>query len=224
MGMGQQCPFSLGVIMTIYGILQDAAQNTGVDGEISVVFSTPLTLRSNQPVFAADTISLRRRTSAQVAQRWEIDAMTAPTNDSNNFLIHSVLYGHHGVFGVRMPQTPRAGLSDLNDVCTLADDALENQSTIVLDWAVGGSESIKPGEFINIGYDTKVYLVIAAGGDELTVFPPLRLNSYTGDSVRHGDAVTMLAKFDTDTVIGMTFVDGILMDPGTVKIIEALPV
>lgn len=223
MRMGQQCPFSIGVIMTIYGILHDAAQNTGVDSEISVVFSTPLTLRSNQPVFAGDTISLRRRTSAQVAQRWEIDTMTVPTNNSNNFLIHSVLYGHHGVFGVRIPQTPRADLSDLNDVCTLAVDAIENESTIVLDWVANGSRSIKPGEFINIGYDSKVYLVTSASNDELTVFPPLRLASDAGSSVRHGDAVTMLAKFETDTVIGMTFVDGILMDPGTIKIIEALP-
>lgn len=211
--------------MPLFGLLKNPTTNTGLDSELSVVFSTPLSVRSNQPVFAGDTVSLRRKTATQGAQRWEIDAMIVPTNDSNNFLVHSVTYGHHAVFGIRMPQTPKVALS--NNVALVNATFTEGAIDIEVWWELGGR--LEVGEFINFGDDPKVYLVIESESDPVEaqyntfkIFPPLRAAIGGGDVVRHGPQVTMQAKFDTDSTIGMTFVDGILMDPGTIKLIEAI--
>jgi hypothetical protein len=40
--------------------------------------------------------------------------------------------------------------------------------------------------------------------------------------VSHRDDVQMSCLFDTDTLTGMSYTDGILMDLGTVKLVEKL--
>ena len=207
--------------MPLFGILKSLTINTGLDNELSAVFASPLAVRSNQPIFAGDTISLRRKTSTQSAQRWEIDANLVPTNNSNNFLIHSVRYGYHGVFGIRMPQTPKVLLSP--GQAAIAVDAVPGSATIELDWTISGS--LVPGEFINIGVDPKVYIVLGLvdnNPDIVEIFPPLQQLASVGALIKHGYEVTMQSKFDTGSAIGMVFVDGILMDPGSIKIIEAI--
>lgn len=207
--------------MALFGILKDPLTNSGIDSELSVIFSTPLTVRSNQPVLAGDTISLRRVTASQSGHRWEIDTAIAPTNDSNDYLLHSVVHGHHTAFGVRMPQTPKVDLSI--DTATLQADVTRGSSTIGVDWANDGT--LVAGEFINIEGDTKVYLVINPAVDingTVSIFPPLRENISAGAEIIHGYSVTMVCKLELDTLIGMTFVDGILMDPGLVRIVEAV--
>jgi hypothetical protein len=97
----------------LYGILKTAT-NTGADNELHSVFSAPLTITSNQPSYIQDSMNLKRFASSQGIQRWELEANIAPSNNSSNFLVHSVLNGSNTVIYVRMPQvTNLLGTQDI---------------------------------------------------------------------------------------------------------------
>lgn len=196
----------------LYGILKSYT-NTGQDSELQNIFVAPLAISSNQPTFVQDTLSLQRRASMPIAQRWEIMANLFPENGTNNHMLHSVTYGNHGIIYVRMPQIANKALSNST---ILAADAAINASSISL---VG---TIAAGEFINVGTDPKVYLITAANGGIVQITPKLRTAQSMGAAVKAGGNVTMRAYYDTDVQLGITFTDGVLSDPGSIKLIEAL--
>ena len=205
--------------MPLFGILKGGAvENTGLDSELSAVFSTPLTITSNQPVLAADTLSLRRKTMGQRAQRWEITANICPTVGSNEYLLHSVFHGHEKTFQVRMPQIPKSPYS--NAALTIAAAFTKGETILSYDRETTGD--LIAGEFICFSNRKKVYLVMAVDTEnqEFEIFPPLIENMDVGETIYHGDKVTLYAKAETSTGLGMTFIDGLLMDPGTITLIE----
>jgi hypothetical protein len=91
--------------------------------------------------------------------------------------------------------------------------------------AIGGISKalIKAGEFITFSDETKVYLIVDTSNPTYTkVYPEFRSTKAIGVTIKYGNSVTMSAKYDTDTIKGARYVDGILVDPGTVKLIEAV--
>ena len=73
----------------MYGILRSET-NTGLTSELLCLFSAPLSIRSKQPAFASDTLSLKGKTIQTNYQRWEIDTAIAPLDPDFNILGHSV--------------------------------------------------------------------------------------------------------------------------------------
>jgi len=206
-----------------YGVLEENI-NTGLNSELSYVFAAPLSVVSNQPVFVSDTLSLKRKVNSQDVQRWEIEATISPTNDSSNFLVHSVLNGHSEVFYLRMPQVYVPESKRISNSLTLSlnGTALIGVSTVNI---AGLNGKILPkGEFITFAGDSKVYLVTrtSSDGTGINIYPPLRQNIASGASIKYGDKVTMLARYDVDVQLGITYIDGILTDQGSVKFIEAI--
>lgn len=205
--------------MPLFGILKGGAfENTGLDSELSAVFSTPLTITSNQPVLAADTLSLRRKTMGQRGQRWEIIANICPTVGSNEYLLHSVWYGHEYTFQVRMPQIPKTPYSN---AVLYVSTSYEEGNTFIGYYPETTGDLIA-GEFICFSNNKKVYLVMSVDtyNQEFEIFPPLVDHLNSDEAILHGDKVTLYAKFETSTGLGMTFIDGLLMDPGTITLIE----
>ena len=197
----------------LYGILKDSAVNTGSDGELSCVFTAPLSVVSNQPAYVQDMMNLKRRANSQQVQRWELEARIAQTNNSPSFLTHSVTNGHDKVFGIRMPQVAGLKLTTVNVTVT---EAVGIKGTVVKT-----SAALVPGEFIQFPSHTKVYLVTEASANSCTISPAL-LGTVAEDSKIITNAVTLYARYDTDVVIGITYTDGILTDQGSVKFIEAV--
>lgn len=205
----------------MYGVLKSTT-NTGLDSELQYVFSTPLNVFSNQPAFVSDTMSLKRKTNSQKVQRWEVSAQIMQTNDSPNFLIHSVKNGLDTVFPLRMPQvyTPVKITQTLS--LTMTSQRLKGIS--LLDISGLGSVNLE-GQFISFSSNTKVYLVTGKGngsGGGVEIFPPLLVTISSGTVIKYGDSVTMYARYDTDTQLGIAYDDGVLSNCGTVKFIEAL--
>ena len=208
-----------------YGILASNS-NSGLDSELQCVFATPLVIKSNQPAYVQDALNLKRRAASQNVQRWEIEAKLSPTNNRANFLTHSVMNGYSTVIYVRMPQPYGIAVSssDLFDVANgVAAGSSEFQT--LYNHAQG---RLKVGEFIRFAGHSKVYLVVkvgpwqGSGADAATVFPPL-VKDIVGNEVIFVDKkVTMYAHYESDTQLGITYVDGILSDPGSIKLIEAL--
>jgi hypothetical protein len=56
----------------------------------------------------------------------------------------------------------------------------------------------------------------------LHIYPQLRKNVAQTTVIKYQDDVIINLKYDTDTVIGMVYEDGMLMDNGTIKLIEAV--
>lgn len=219
----------------MYGILNSAV-NTGSDAELAAVFIAPLSISSNTPGFALDTVSLKRRASRSPAQRWEIEATIAPTNDSAAFFAHTVVNSFDTVIHVRMPQVHIAGHgvngisrktpvgAPISQKPGLLTDGVFPAGTSVINIKGLGRFEMMVGEFIKFVGDNKVYLVTEAGvnGVGTRIFPSLRKNKTADVQILYGDSVTMLAYYDTDSHFGIRYQDGILTEPGTIRLVEAL--
>lgn len=197
-----------------YGVLFSSANN-GSDADVRIGFVAPLTIDSNRPVFAGDSLSLVRVTSVQDHQRWEVSAGLSPGNGDASALMIAAIHGHHSDVYIRMPQ-----VADLNTT---------PQTSLVKTTGVSGAGSeiiytnvdLVPGEFINIGNDPKVYMVVEGNGTK-KVFPKLRQAVANDATVKTSGKVTMVAKIDSNKVLGISFSDGILSNPGEYRFIEAL--
>lgn len=218
----------------MYGILKSVT-NTGSDAELAAVFSTPLSISSNQPSYSQDTLSLKRRTSVTPAHRWELEAEIAPTNDSASMMIHSVNANVGATVYIRMPQVYRGnGVTNKNTpvgtklsslpVLTATSALTKGATFVSLTGLV--SHDVAEGEFIQFVGDPKVYLVTNAPvgnrGAGLTIFPALRKNVTTGTVCEYGQRVTLYAKYDKDSFFGIKYSDGVLSSPGTYRFVEAL--
>lgn len=208
--------------MALYGILKSSG-NTGLDSEISQIFSTPLSIVSNQPVFKSELASLKQIVISQGTQRWEIEATLAQTSKPSNGLVQTVKYGHNRLVYCRMPQVFR--VSDLApDGLNLVLSAQANKGDTVISINGNSGNRIPEGEFIQIGTDPKVYLVVSiqSGGAALEVFPPLLRTSVATSVVNYGVKTTMTCRFDENMQLGIRYANGILIDAGTIRVVEAL--
>lgn len=200
-----------------YGILKTSV-NTGKDSEIRCGFATPLSVISNQPVFAQDMLSLKRRTRSQNVQRWEIEGNIEPSNNSADFLVHSLSTGYDTVFFVRMPQVFGNAPADISPgQSTVTSDAAVKVNTVSISGVLPAV-----GEFIQFMNHSKVYLVVEQNVNSIKLEPPLLRAVMANEGINRGGYVTMHAYFDTNVKLGITYTDGVLSDPGSVKILEAI--
>lgn len=197
-----------------YGIVQN--------GAVLAEFVAPMDFMSNQPVLSGDALSLKRQTHVSPAQRWELETRLMPkTWDANELFVLFTVNGRHKKYNLRVPQNTgviaaRKTSSVLHKCTGLAgDDAVS-----VSDW----TGYLPMGTFIRFSSHKKIYMTttpLANAGTSLGIYPSLR-SSVTAAGFAHQDDVEMEAWLDTDNVRGMRYTDGILMDLGTVKFVEAL--
>jgi hypothetical protein len=200
-----------------FGILRGPA-NTGLSSELLCVFSTPLSVISNQPVFAQDMLNLKRRVGSQNVQRWEIEANIAPSNNSPGFLVHSVANGHDSVFRIRMPQ-----VYGMMTSATYPSGSIVSTATAAyLDTLPISGVIPSIGEFIQFEDAGKVYLVIGKTATTIQISPSLRSTIAVNTPLIRGKYVTMSAYYDSAVKLGITYVDGVLSDPGSAHFIEAI--
>ena len=245
-------------------------------------FVSPITVRSNQPVFISDTLSLKRSAYKRATQRWEIETKLSPTSyGAQDLMINLLTSGYSATlkiltpqnFGARQRTTCTAALT-VNTPASIAVTAVavgsyymiasvgttvftsmgaanNNVGTIFKATAIGtgtgtvtlvngiGAGSlninlaatgglISKGTFIKFSNHDKVYITTAdttvstVTTSVLNFYPTLRSPVPGGSTLTYQEDVQMTVRYDTDTVIGMVYEDGILMDNGTIKLIDAL--
>jgi len=187
-------------------------------------FAAPMSINSNQPVFISDSINLKRYTASMGVQRWEIETNVEPSSSSADYLIHSVSNGYSEIFNIEMPQFYRSSGYTTGTILASA-----TAGTYYI--RVGSVTNIAKGDFVSFANYNKVYLVTAIstlGGNAsypgvyaLTVFPRI-MSEVSNGILNYGNNVIMKARYDTDSMIGIKYTDGILSDPGTIKLVEAL--
>lgn len=196
------------------GILASST-NTGVDDEIQVFFSAPVSLKSNIQILTGDAITLRRIRVISDNQRWEITANSIQTNGSADALIASVEKSTEAQIYIRMPQV--YNITPVGADTTAAAAAARANT-------VNFAVKVPKGNFVRFGNHSKVYLVTADSptGAASKIFPPLKAALTASVAVYTDNRVTLTAMYDKDHVGGITFTDGVLADPGSSTYIEKI--
>ena len=187
-------------------------------GEVIAEFATPLTVRSNHPVFASDTLSLSRQVIRRTAQRWEIEARIVPLSSTANILFSNLITkGYSVAFDVVMPQNYGAILNRTASGSVTASGSI-NASVVTLS---GLSGLLPSGTFIKFASHNKIYVTLEdrSGSGSVIIYPGL-FAGLSGIAMTYKDDVLMKCLYDLDTTIGMVYSDGILMDMGTIRLIE----
>jgi hypothetical protein len=191
------------------------------NGVLIKKFVAPISIISNQPVFVADSISLRRTTNSQNAQRWEIQTRVEPSTNDAEMLLHTVVNGKNNIITVQMPQILRASPNNTTSTSTvLSQGAVVGSSSVIVS---NNNGRIAKGEFIRFQNHSKVYMVTQTLNlnGVLNIFPPLRQTITNNTVISYGNSVNLQGYYGTETTLGIVFEDGIISDPGTISIIEA---
>lgn len=199
----------------MYGIYEN--------GEVIAQFTAPLTVRSNQPVFVSDTLSLKRFISRRSAQRWEIDAGLEPlTDNAQDLMVNLVTKGYSEAVTVIVPQNYGViKARTANGTATATGSIGSSQVSIS-----GLSGLIPKGTFIKFSGHSKVYMTTSnvtfttGVASTINIFPTL-VAAVSG-TMNYKDDVQMQCLYDTDVVSGMVYKDGIMMDTGQVRLLEKL--
>lgn len=197
------------------GILQN--------GILIARFVAPMSVISNQPAFISDTLSLKRQVSSQNVQRWEITTRVEPSNSSADFLLHSVINGYDRVVDVQMPQVYRSANNKTTTTSIPLVSASVNQGVSIVNINTNNGKIAK-GEFVQFQNHDKVYIVTEdlINTGQLQIYPRLVASVPINTPLLYGDSVTLKARYDINTMLGITYEDGILSDPGTIGLIEAI--
>jgi hypothetical protein len=197
----------------MYGILND-------NNNLLARFSTPMSITSNQPVFSSDSISLKRQTNIKQAQRWEIEASLEPLSDTANLLYTFLISkGYSGTIQVVMPQSS-AVFKNLFTATGTFTNVTANAGATSLN-VQGMSNDVPVGFFIRFGSHKKIYMITSSGLNTCTIYPPLR-QSINNDTLFANNFVIGEFTLDFTSIRGFTFIDGVLMDNGSIKLVEKI--
>lgn len=182
-------------------------------------FVSPTTVLSNSPSFVTDSMSLKRSVSKRPAQRWEIVTQLKPQyTDANDIFVMLVTKGLTETITVSIPQNPGARKNRAGNEAVVGSGSI-NSSTVRL-----VSENVIPkGTFIKFANHDKVYLTTSARDVSgfCTIFPAL-ISAVVNQVVTWKDDVKMKVYFDDTTITGMVFDNGVLINNGEIKMVEAL--
>ena len=186
-------------------------------------FVAPISVKSNHPIFASDTLSLRRQISRRSAQRWEIETNLEPLSASaQDLFVDIVTKGYSGVVQVITPQNYGAVVSRTATGVATCGAAGTGSNAVPITGITG---LIPKGTFVKFSNGTKIYMTTSDrnGDGNIAIYPNL-LTSVSGtDTMKYLDDVIMSCSYDLDVVSGMSYTDGILMDLGTIRLIERVP-
>lgn len=190
------------------------------NGEVIAKFVAPLTVKSNQPIFVSDTLSLKRFSSKRAAQRWEIESNVEPlSTDAQDLFVNLVTKGNTETVNIIMPQNYGVIKSRNASSGTPLGNGSINSSTVNVTSHTSG---IMPkGTFIKFANHSKIYMTTSSlnGDGTVNIFPQLRV-AVVNQNIFCLDNVIGNFLYDTDTIQGMVYTDGILMDLGTIKLVE----
>jgi len=195
-----------------------------------VPIAAPLTIESNEPFFFSDTLNLSQARVSQAAQRWELSFNVMFKGEEGDYLA-SLLTARNNAEVMVMPQLNSSNRNTTANAVLSVDTP---QGAEVTDISVTTSEDgtiIPAGSFVQFTNHDKIYAVTStltlssSGSNILSIYPGLVAPIDVTVGVLHpgSDDKPMLAYYTTfETLKGVTYEDGILINPGLISIIEAL--
>jgi hypothetical protein len=189
----------------------------------------PYTIRSNEPMYDVDTVSLKKQRASQNAQRWEISFNTAGTVDTVQDMLIAAVNATQLTDTMVMPQLPAVDEKTTISTASLpvaVAGAIGDTSVVM---QVAGPTGLFPkGSFFKFNNHDKIYMTTSDtsfdGGTNVTMnfYPKLRSVVTTSNSVKNGSQCTLTYYKSIDNMAGVIFTDGVLSNSGTIELIEAL--
>jgi len=183
----------------------------------------PLTINSNEPMFDADTISLKKQRSSQGAQRWELSFNIVSENPAN--ILTNTIATFDQVNTMIMPQINKIEDS-FTATGTITATGTQGSSSVTV--SKTNADGIVPkGYFIKFNNHNKIYLLLnelnlsGTGTTSVNIYPNLVSNISNAALLTESSAVISYYR-DISDIKGITYSDGVLSDVGTINIIEAL--
>jgi hypothetical protein len=187
----------------------------------------PLTIESNEPIFSADTVSLKQQRASQGAQRWEL-SFQVQTKDIEEDYFVGIVTGIASAKTMVMPQ-----LLSVDKKVTVTSIGVPNttpsgSSSVLINFSQVG-KLLPKGSFIKFSNHSKIYMVTENVITQSTpvvvpIYPSLKVGVTASQPVYHpGSEVKPTLQYyrDLETLQGITYEDGVLVNPGTIKLIEA---
>jgi hypothetical protein len=185
----------------------------------------PFRVNSNEPVFAADSVSLKHRRLAQGSQRWELE-FGVIMQDSASFF-SDMVSSFDSEVTMTMPQLNIRGETISSGTCTTAvitGSTSPVGSTLINLSSANGT--ISKGRFVKFANHNKIYLVTGeySGSGNLSIYPKLVQSVPVATALLYLDshAITFRGFRDVTNINGITYTDGVLSEAGTINLIEAL--
>jgi hypothetical protein len=188
----------------------------------------PLTIQSNEPVFVADTVNLKQQRASQGAQRWEL-SFQIQTKDIEEDYFVGVVTGLNQAKTMVMPQLFSVDKKVTVTTAGSASATSAGANSVSINFSTA-AKLLPKGSFIKFANHSKIYMVTANVTTQSTavsvpIYPSLRVAVSAATAVYHpGSSVKPTLQYyrDLETLQGVTYEDGILVNPGTIKLLEAL--
>ena len=191
----------------------------------------PYTITSNEPHFDMTTVSLRTQRASQGHQRWELGFSLLNTASEEADVLLGMLTDFDSVNTMIMPQLPSVAARfsvNTSSPLTLSQTTFIDVTTVIVN-TIGATGVLPKGSFISFSNHDKIYITTTEldlnqglSAMSLGIYPSLRSFVNTSATINLMDDVDFLHYRDIDTSQGISFTDGILSNPGTISLREAL--
>jgi hypothetical protein len=187
----------------------------------------PLTIESNEPIFSADTVSLTQQRASQGAQRWEL-SFQIQTKDIEEDYFVSMVTGIASAKTMTMPQLLSVDKKVTATNPGVPSTAASGSNSVLIDFDQA-EKLIPKGSFIKFSNHSKIYMITENIITQTTpvvvpIYPNLKVGVTASQLVYHpGSAVKPTLQYyrDLETLQGIIYEDGVLVNPGTIKLLEA---
>ena len=182
----------------------------------------PLTIRSNEPIYEVDTVSLSKQRASQGAQRWEVSFKTVTSADTEADMLVGTITNLTASTTITMPQIPSVvagNTAGISLVISSVASAGASTVTIVNDGI------IKKGSFIKFSNHDKIYMVtedVSSGTVNVPIYPSLRSAVAITDTFQTGSYAVLSYYRNIDNLTGLTFSDGLISNAGSISLTEAI--
>jgi hypothetical protein len=189
----------------------------------------PVSIVSNEPMFDMTTVSLKTRRASQGHQRWELSFNIQPTD---NNIEETLLAGIENLNSETMIMPQMSSVLDrfsFSGTATLSTTANANSTTVVINDTITNSGTIPKGYFIKFNTSDKLHIVTSdstfnsnTGTVNVSIYPKLTQDINSGSELLTGNSVSFSYYKDINNQTGITFTDGVLANPGTITLLEAI--
>ena len=182
----------------------------------------PLTIRSNEPIYEVDTVSLSKQRASQGAQRWEVSFKTVTSADTEADMLVGTITNLTASTTMIMPQIPSVVAGNTAGVSlVISSVASAGASTVT----IVNDGIIKKGSFIKFSNHDKIYMVtedVSSGTVNVPIYPSLRSAVAITDTFQTGSYAVLSYYRDIDNLTGLIFSDGLISNAGSISLTEAI--
>lgn len=188
----------------------------------------PFSIYSNEPHFDVTTISLKTQRISQGHQRWELSFSVQPDQAEPQDLFADMLSSDQFTSDTMIMPQFKAVVENTTatGTVTISSNSEVGQTSVTLN-SSSASGIIPKGAFFKFDNHNKVYILtqeadFSGASTTLNFYPTLKANVTTANNVRFKELCTFTYYRDISTSTQIQFTDGILANPGVIKLFEAV--